>query len=353
MNTNTLIKILNTIRANAGEEYQELIPEATRNNLAAIGDPILQYQSVRNTFTNELINRIAFVRITSLVAKNPLDILKKGNKPLGDDVQEIFISMAEAQTFDPSGKNLLNRKIPDIKTIFHKMNRQDQYKVTIGRQELAKAFTSWNELGQFVQGCINSLYSGDAHAEFVLFKNVITQAINNNGIKKVELTGDPVTGEQYANEFVKAVKTISLGMTFMSSNYNAYMDVQSDDTKPVKTFTPKENQIIIIDAATSVSVDVDVLAKAFNLSKTDFMARQIVIDAFADPSVRAVIMDIGTAQIYDDLFELDSFYNPEGKYTNYYLDHWQTVSLSCFTNAVALTVPGETGEPSGVSETEE
>lgn len=337
MNNQTLINILNTIRENASEEYQERIPEATRTNLSAVGDPILNHVSVRNEFTDALINRIAFVRVTSMVANNPLEILKKGSKPLGDDVQEIFINMASAQTYDPEGKNLLNRVIPDVKTIYHRMNRKDQYKVTIGRQDLAKAFTSWKDFGDFVQGCINSLYSGDAYDEFILFKKVITDAISNNAIKKVEVA-DPTINAENASEFVKAVKTISLGMTFMSSDYNAYLDVQESDTKAVKTYTPKENQIILIDSATSVSVDVDVLAKAFNLDKTEFLARQIVIDAFADPSVRAVVMDIGTSQIYDDLFELDSFYNPEGKYMNYLLDHWQTISLSCFTNAVAFTV---------------
>ena len=339
MNTNTLIAILNTIRSNASEEYQTRIPEATRTNLTTIGDPILSHASVRNEFTDALINRIAFVRISSMIAKNPLEILKKGSKPLGDDVQEIFINMANAQTFDPTGKNLLNRVLPDVKTIYHRMNRKDQYKVSISREMLAKAFTSWNELGSFVQGCINSLYSGDAYDEFILFKKIITDAITGKGIKKVELTGDPVESEEFAKDFVKAVKTVSLGMTFMSANYNAYLDVQSKDKKAVKTYTPKENQIILIDSATSVSVDVDVLAKAFNLTKTEFLARQIVIDAFSDPTVRCVVMDIGTTQIYDDLFELDQFYNPEGKYMTYFLDHWQTISLSCFTNAMAFVVP--------------
>lgn len=337
MNNQTLINILNTIRSNASSEYQERIPEATRTNLTTVGDPIVNYQSLANEFTNALVNRIAFTRITSMVAKNPLDILKKGAKPLGDDVQEIFVNMATAQTFDGEGAKLLSRKLPDIKTIYHRMNRQDQYKVSIGRAQLSKAFTSFNALSEFITGIINSLYSGDAYDEFVLFKKVITDAITGKGIKKVSIL-DPVVSGENANEFVKAVKTISLGMTFPSSNYNAYLDVQETDTKPVVTWTPVDNQIILIDMATSVSVDVDVLAKAFNLSKTEFLARQIVVDSFADPSVRCVVMDIGTAQIYDDLFEMDSFYNPEGKYMNYYLDHWQTISLSCFTNATAFVV---------------
>lgn len=337
MNESVLIKILNTIHANASEEYQTRIPEATRTNLAAIGDELISSPTARNEFTDALINRIAFVRISSLVARNPLEILKKGSKPLGDDVQEIFIGMAQAQKFDNTGKNLLNRVLPDVKVIYHRMNRQHQYKVTIGRQELQKAFTNWREFGAFVEGCINSLYSGDRNDEFMLFKNLLTNAINNNAIKSVPLTVSPLNGTEGATEFVKAVKATSLGMTFMSSNYNNYLEIQDEDTKPVKTYTPIENQVIIIDAATSVAIDVDVLAKAFNMSKDEFLARQIVIDAFADGKTKAVLMDIGTTQIYDDLFELDSFYNPEGKYMNYFLDHWQTISLSCFTNAVAFT----------------
>lgn len=337
MNNQSLINILNTIRSNASAEYQERIPEATRTNLTTVGDPIINYQPLANEFTNALVNRIAFTRITSMVAKNPLDILKKGAKPLGDDVQEIFVNMAKAQSFDGTGANLLQRKLPDVKVIYHRMNRKDQYKVSIGRQDLAKAFTSFSALSEFITGIINSLYSGDAFDEFVLFKKVITDAITGKGIKKVTVS-DPTLDEANAKDFVKAVKTISLGMTFPSSNYNAYLDVQETDTKPVVTWTPVENQVILIDMATSVSIDVDVLAKAFNLTKAEFLARQIVVDSFADPSVRCVVMDIGTTQIYDDLFEMDSFYNPEGKYMNYYLDHWQTVSLSCFTNATAFVV---------------
>lgn len=339
MNNQTLINILNTIRSNASEEYQNRIPEATRTNLTTVGDPIINYQSIANEFTDALVNRIAFTIIQSRVAKNPLEILKKGAKPLGDDVQEIFINMATAQTYDAEGKNLLARKLPDVKVIYHRMNRQDQYKVTIGRQQLAKAFTSFNALSDFITGIINSLYSGDAYDEFVLFKKVITDAITGGKIKKVTVT-DP-TDVASTTEFIKAIKTVSLGMTFPSSNFNAYLDVQSTDTKPVVTWTPTESQVILIDASTSVNVDVDVLAKAFNLTKAEFLAKQIVVDSFADPSVRCVVMDLGTTQIYDDLFEMDSFYNPEGKYMNYYLDHWQTVSLSVFSNAMAFVVAGE------------
>jgi hypothetical protein len=86
-----------------------------------------------------------------------------------------------------------------------------------------------------------------------------------------------------------------------------------------------------------VTFDVDVLANAFNLSKQEFLARKIAIDFFPVEGVKAMLVDIDFPQIYDDLYRMDSFYNPEGLYTNFFLHHWQTISASCLVNAVAFT----------------
>jgi hypothetical protein len=262
-------------------------------------------------------------------------MFKKGNKPLGDDVQEVFINLAEGSTFDQTGANLLNRKLPDVKVLYHRMNRQDIYKVTINQPMLAKAFVSFNNLQSFINGIINSLYAGDEYDQFILFKNVLNEAINTNGIKLVAV--DEVTDEASGKAFVKLLRTLSTNFTFMSSDYNAYLDVQDTDDKPIKTFTPRANQVIVIRSDVDASIDVDVLAAAFNMDKAEFLARRIVIDKFDNPGVMAVLMDIATPQIYDDLYRMESFYNPEGLYWNYMLHHWQTLSYSLFTNAIAFT----------------
>lgn len=329
-----LTDILNTIRSNASSEYQERIPEATRDNITSVGDPITKYGAIANEFVNALVNRIAFTIIQSKIKKNPLELFKKGNKPLGDDVQEVFINLAEGSTYDQSGANLLNRKLPDVKTVYHRMNRQDMYKVTINQPMLQKAFVSYSNLDAFLTGIINSLYAGDEYDQFLLFKNLFNDAITKNAIKSVIVTNP--TDEASGKEFVKAVKAISTKMTFMSSDFNNYLAVQSEDTKPIKTYTPKENQIILVSAEVDSQIDVEVLAAAFNMNKTDFMARRVVIDSFNDSDVIAVLCDIATPQIYDDMLRMESFYNPEGLYWNYMLHHWQTISYSVFTNAIAF-----------------
>lgn len=334
-NTKTLVEILNTIRDNSSAEYQERVPEATRDNIVAVGDPIINYSPIANEFVSALINRIAFTIIQSKIRKNPLEMFKKGNKPLGDDVQEVFINLAEGSTYDQTGANLLNRKLPDVKVVYHRMNRQDIYKVTINQPLLAKAFVSYNNLQSFINGIINSLYAGDEYDQFILFKNVLNEAINTNGIKLVAV--DAVEDESTGKAFVKLLRTLSTNMTFMSSDFNAYLDVQSTDIKPIKTFTPRENQVIVIRSDVDASIDVDVLAAAFNMDKAEFLARRIIVDKFDNEGVLAVLMDIATPQIYDDLYRMESFYNPEGLYWNYMLHHWQTLSYSLFTNAIAFT----------------
>lgn len=335
-----LQEMLNTIRDNASLEYQERIPEATQNNLSEIGGSLLADVNLVNEFTSALMNKVAFTFVHDKIFNNPLSILKKGTKPMADSVEEIFVNYAKAETFDPEGTGLLARKLPDVKAIYHQMNRQDKYKVTISMEQLAKAFRSYGDLGNFYNVIINSLYNGDNYDEFILFKNLLKDSVDKGYMTTIEVD-DPTTSSDNARSFVKAIKTISSGMTFPSEAYNGYLNAQKTDEKPITTFTEIKDQFIIIDNATNVAIDVDVLANAFNLSKQEFLARKIVVDAFPDESIRALVIDKDFTQIYDDLYQLRRFENGEGLYENYILHHWQTISASCLVNAVAFKVEVE------------
>lgn len=337
-----LQEMLNTIRDNASLEYQERIPEATQTNLSEIGAALIEDVNLTNEFTSALMNKVAFQFVHDKIWKNKLGILKKGTKPLADTVEEIFVNYAKAEEFDAEGNSLLNRKLPDVKTIYHQMNRKNKYKVTISTEMLAKAFRSYGDLRNFYNVVINSLYNGDNKDEFILFKKLLSDSITKKYAKVIELDGDPCTSKENATSFIKAVKTISGGMEFPSEEYNGYVDAQTKDKVPVMTFTEVPDQLIIIDNATDVAIDVDVLANAFNLSKQEFLARKIKIDAFPDKSIRAMIIDKDFTQIYDDLYQMRRFENGEGLYENYILHHWQTIDASCLVNAVAFVVPETT-----------
>lgn len=351
MKIETIIELLNTIRDNASESYSERVPVATQNNLTDLGGVLLGNIDLANEFTSSLMNKIAVTYVHNKIFANPLAMLKKGMKPLGDTVEEIFINFAKADVYDPTGVNLLGRKLPDVKAVYHKMNRKDRYKVTISREMLAKAFTSYNGLSTFINGILNSLYNGASLDEFVIFKQLINSAIENGAMKVIAIE-DPTISSANASKFVKAIKTVSGGMSFPSDQYNGYTQVQNTDTLPVITFTPKNEQLLIIDNYTDVNVDVDVLASAFNLSKVEFMAKKIVIDAFPRADVRACLIDVNFSQIYDDLFEVRTFQNAEGLYDNYYLHVWQTDAYSPLVNAVAFAVGDDADSDGSVEEFE-
>ena len=334
-------EMLNTIRDHASAEYQARIPEATQTNITDIGAELIADVNLANEFTSALMNKVAFQVTHNKIFNNPLAMLKKGTKPLGDSIEEIFVNYAKSEEFDETGANLLKRELPDVKAVYHQMNRKGKYKVTISTEMLAKAFRSYGDLANFYNNILNSLYNGDNYDEFILFKKLLTQAIENKCAVDVTLEGDPCTSVESATKFIKTIKTISGGMRFPSDKYNGYLNAQSKDLIPVTTFTEVADQLIIIDNATDVAIDVDVLANAFNLSKQEFLARKIVIDAFPDASVRAMIIDKDFTQIYDDLYQLRRFENGEGLYENYILHHWQTINASCLVNAVAFKVATE------------
>lgn len=334
-----LIEILNTIRDNATQTYQDRIPEATRTNIESIRYAMIDDDNIQvaNEFMSTLLNKLVKSVIITKSFTNPLKPLKKGKKPLGDTIEEIYNNFLKGVEYDPEGKNLLKRNLPDTKTVYHRMNYKMKYPVTVNRDDLSRAFMSYDALEKYITGIINSLYNSAELDEFVNMKQIIASALTSGAMKKITID-EPIDSDVNGKKFIKAVKTISGLMKFPSTEYNGYLEVQDKDDIPVTTFSRADEQILILDTATDTSVSVDVLASLFNMSVAEFNdTRKIVIDTFPDSKVRAVIVDEMFFQIYDDLFTIKAFENGDGLYTNYWLHVWQTIAYSPLVNAVAFT----------------
>ena len=347
-----LTGVLNTIRDNASDIYRDRIPEATRTNIEDIQAGMTNPNNavVTNEFITTLLNMIIKQVIITKFFSDPLKSLKKGAKPLGDTIEEIYANFVQAKGYDPTGADLLTRELPDVKAVYHRMNRKDKYKITVSPEMIQKAFSSYERLSSFIQSIINTLYNSSELDEFVLMKQLIKQACDNNAMKVVTVA-DPTASESNAKAFIKAVKIVSGDMVFANSNNNAYLTSQSTDVKPIITNTPKAEQVLIIDNATDVSVAIDVLASVFNMSVAEFNdTRKIVIDAFPDPSIRACLVDEQFFQVYDDLVMFKEFENGEGLYRNYYLHVWQTLAYSNLVNAVAFKVASDEDSDGTVEE---
>ena len=340
-----MINVLNTILAQGSEDYQRRVPAATQTNIAEVGSAVMGYRATENEFLSALVNKVAMTIVHNKTFRNPLAILKKGSVPLGRNIEEIYTNPATGTIYDPSGKDLLARAIPDTKAIYHSMNRQGKYKVTVTKAQLIQAFTSYTALERLLDTIVNSLYSGDNLDEFILMKQLFSSAIDGNKLKTVDLEIADVNSTENAKKFVKAVKTVGQAMEFPSTSFNSYYDINkvaeptenNPDVTPVTTWTPLANQVLLIRNDVAVDVDVELLAKAFNVSYTDLKQRTLTIDSFGTATkCGAVLCDEAFVQVYDNLEQVESFHNGEGLYDNYIYHHWQTYSLSLFANAVGF-----------------
>ena len=336
--------VINTIHANASADYQSRVPLATQNNITEVGGAVMSFQATENEFLNALINKVAMTMVHNRIFKNPLAILKKGSVPLGRNIEEIYTNPATGEVYDPSGAGLLNRAIPDTKAIYHAMNRQGKYKATITKAQLIQAFTSYEALERLLNSIVNSIYSGDNLDEFLLMKNLFASAISGGKIKTISTGLTAVNDPETAKTLVKSIKTVGKSMEFPSTAFNSYYDINKDtDSKPVTTWTPSDKQVVILRNDIAVDVDVELLAKAFNVSYTDLQQRTLTVDTFGDPHNKcaAILCDEAFVQVYDNLQQMEQFHNGDGLYDTYTWHHWQTYSLSLFANAVAFMLDGE------------
>ena len=334
------IEVLNTIRDNASQAYQDRVPEATRTNIEEVGEAITDLNNavVYNEFISTLANMIFAPMLIKKSWENPLGKFKKGKKTFGDTVEEVYNNFIKAQTYDQTGAGLLTRHLPDTKVVFHRMNRQDSYVLTDSPEALAKAFKSYEGVAEYLQNLLQTIRNSAELDEYVLMRQLLAEAYENNAMVAVAVA-DPSLSEQNAKDFIKTVKTVSGDMAFANSNNNAYLTAQSDDNKPIVTFSRKDEQVLIVDNPTDVTCNIDVLASAFNKSVVEFNDTQKeVIDAFPIEGMIAALVDKNFFQVYDDLFTFREFENGLGLYRNHMLHVWQTLGYSILCNAVAFIV---------------
>lgn len=330
--------LLNTIRDNASSVYQNTIPEATRTNIAEIQAEMTNPANgvVQNEFISSLLNMIILQVIHDKSFKDPLAELKKGTKPLGDTIEEVYANYVQAKGYDASGEDLLDRELPDVKCAYHKMNRKDKYAVNINQEMLGKAFGSYEKLESMISSLINTLSKSAERDEFTLIKQLFAQAYESGAMTEV-VVPDPTISEENAKDFTKAVKIVSGDMVFPSDRYNGWLNVQSTDEVPIVTNSTKEEQILIVSNAVDVSLDIDYLAGIFNLDKGEFNnTKKIVIDEFPVNGMVACLVDRAFFQVYDDLMRFAEFSNPDNLETKYYLHVWQTLAYSPLVNSVCF-----------------
>lgn len=330
-----------------------------RNDTASIheiGALINEYTPTRNAFWNTLMNRIGLVIIKSKDWDTDFKDFKKGELELGESIEEIFVNLARPFAFNPdvAEKEVFKREYADVRVAFHKLNYQLFYKQSISEQESRAAFVSWGSLSDFFNRIIQSMYTGLNYDYYCMVKYAICRAVLNMGIT---LMDSGSTGSGTADDYraiVTTAKSVANKFSIMSDSYNQ---------AGVYNATHPSDLRIIMTADMDAAIDVNVLASAFNMDKTEFIGRRYLVDSFGKHDMKrlsqifegepnyvpfsaadlailstidCVMFDREWTMIYDALMEFEDIRNPQGLYYNYVLHKWGAISVSPYENAVAL-----------------
>ena len=346
----TTLDILNVIRANASSEYRDLVPKVTQEkDIPVVGDILLGHPALANQFLNALMNRIAVVRAKSAFFNNPYKELKKGFLEYGETIEEVFVNIVKAREFsvEKAEEREFKRSLPDVRAAFHVMNFRCQYPITIQEYDLHQAFLDADGVTGLIAQMLQAPYTSAEYDEFLIFKYLIIKGVTKGLMK-------PVNAGANTNTAAKAFRGTSNKLLFMSPDYN-----QSG----VHTVTPRDDQYIFMSADYNAEFDVDQLASAFNMDKTNFFGHLKLIDDFTTfdndrfsdiiegstqielvtdaelalmADVKAVLVDAEYFQVYDNHFRMSQKEVASGEYWNYFLNVWKTVSYSPFSNAVVF-----------------
>ena len=350
--TNSSVDVLNVIRNNASQNYQNYVPVATADadSIRQIGAIIMDFPALQNEFLSALVNRIGLVIMKSRMYSNPIAMFKKGILEFGETIEEIFVELAKPFQYDPAvaENKVFARNIPNVRSAFHILNYQKFYKSTVQQDDLRKAFLSWNGVNELIAGIVDSMYTAANYDEFLTMKYMLARNILNGRIK---ITNIPAVSAENAKAIVSEVKGVSNAMTFMNTDYNP---------AGVHTHSTKDRQYVLLNSRFDAIMDVEVLAAAFNMDKAQFVGKRVLVDGFGkldiarlnelfadDPTyveisqgemdalnaVPCIIVDEDYFMVYDNMIKFTEQYNGEGLYWNYWYHTWKTFSVSPFAQA--------------------
>lgn len=337
--------------------YHQYVPVVTDSTtIGEFGSPILDTQNldVLNDFVG-LLKKVVYTAVYNKTFNNPLAELEGDRMPLGQFIEDVYVNPAKARGFNVNDfAGILQKYEAEVATQYLPVNSDLQYCVTLTRDKIRNAFTSWDNLESLISGYINSLYNGAYVTRYNQTKGLPLAAFEAGAVK-YEVIND-VTDEATAKNLVRKMRADYSKFQIPSTNFNAWADVKGEGAFALKTWSDPQDIIVMISADVEALLDVEVLASAFNMSKADFLGRVIVVDDFSqyanDGSVavdgsmiKAMICDRSWFKIKTQDFAMDSWFNANNRTWQYYLNDTRSVNYSLFANAKVYTTAEPT--PSG------
>lgn len=281
----TNINMLNAVRETMSVDYRDRVPVATRDNIADIEKTLTDPYNpmARNELVPALVNLIASQSISTEAFRNPLRVLNSNAMPYGNGEQEVYVNFAQGYAHDANISVEDATSIYDsyIMALYHKINFNNDYPVTIWFEDMRGAFLDNYGLRSLVQAKVESVVSACNWDEFNTAKELIASAHRAGNVYPVHV--DKVTDQTTANALAKQIQSYIDKIQFPNPLYNF----------AGATSAAKEDTILLfVDPDTKAAMNVDSYASAYNLDRMIPKAQQVLIDNFNDAEgIVAVLVD--------------------------------------------------------------
>lgn len=377
------------------------------STIAYVGGLVLDNGVLSNSFLPTMINRIVISMVDTKMYENPFKEFSSGDMPDGIGIQDLYINPIEPVEYQSGynvnvdGQHLTGYADqfalfePDVKTLYYTINSTKVFPISVKEQELRMAFENWDAFQKFVDRIVSILTNSIELYEFERTKKLLGNALEleHPPLKMVECL--PYNDIEFSTDYVQKLQNLAKNFKFYNSKNNNWADYVSAisgvdekyiNTKPVKTFTRKEDLRLIQLTDVTSKVNVEVLATAFNIQYTNFEMQVTEVDDWSivdketyptsdattgkkyhtgmkytndkdlqesdatlgnydyidsdgkrhHREIYAILCDKHFIQIWDTLKSLKKAENGLSLYTNYFKHLWQTYALCSFCNAVAL-----------------
>lgn len=313
----------------------------------------------KDQLSNKILNKVTKQIIDSQVFEGIFGIFTRNELDTGFQIEEIEVGNLTSRDFDPTGANALSKSDMNFATLYHKINRQKTFEATASNAQIKRSMLSKENMSKVASAIAEELYNSSAIEDYEAMKQLLKDIADEQ--KKMVICDLNGNGTKI-DAIVKAIQTLATNMTLPSTFYN-YSGFK-------KTFSKKENLVLIVDSSTNARLNVDSLASAFNMEKKDLVKNIIVVDELPTinyagiQAVEGKTIDIGEdapiktykysaegeqqvtgkavaflvdrrAILRDPVErELDEMYNGKGRFTKYYLHATDILSYSTLKNAI-------------------
>lgn len=280
-----------------------------------------------------MVEKIARQVIRNVVTEDHLAVFDKLPIDKGTTIEEAIINLVEAQA-SADGTTVCAPISTEglISVRYYKNWTRGQFKTRVSLDELRKVMLSDGNVEAIAERIAGTLVESDKQDKYEKVKGLFKYGVGStNPIVAATFVdinkGAPIdcsTDGGY-KKLLKTLKNTVSGMKFVNTDFN---------TAGIKRKTLASDIYIVMPYKIKNALDVDELAGVFNLSKTELEARIIEIDE----GNNIYIVDQNAILDYTRLYELTSYWNAEGLFTNYWLTTERLYALSPLFDGCYISV---------------